>query len=182
MCSHPHFLRRKTGRDKRGRTFFLLGRGLLLGMLLPAVLMLGAETASAQKTAPAQISVSLPDTSRIASTTSTIPVEVGDLTGEGVFSFEFTVRYNADTLSVTGIETSGTIASGLKAVANTDSLGEVTVSAAATEELSGRGTLVKLEVRCEAAGTSPLVWDTFRFNEGRPRADLSGGTVTVEPL
>jgi hypothetical protein len=56
----------------------------------------------------------------------------------------------------------------------------VTVSAAATDELSGRETLVKLKVRFEEARTSPLTWETFRFNEGSPSADLSGGTITVK--
>lgn len=181
VCPRQSRLRGTTGRDRK-TTPSLLGWGLLLGTLLSAVLVLGAETASAQKTASAQISVSFPDTSRVASKTDTIPIEVGDLTGEEVFSFEFTVRYDADTLSVTGIETAGTIASGLRAVANTDRAGEVTVSAAATGALSGRGTLVTLEVRSEGAGTSPLVWENFQFNEGHPRADLSGGTVTVDPL
>jgi len=165
----------------RGR-FFLPGWGLLLGLLLPAALMLGAKTASAQQPARTQIPVSLPDTSGIASDTSTIPVEVGNLSGEGIFSFEFSIRYNADTLSVVGIETAGTIASGLNAVVNTDEAGEVTVSAAAVEELSGKGILVKVIMRQKGAGTSPLVWEKFQFNEGSPRANLSEGRVTVEPL
>jgi len=151
-----------------------LNRGLFLGMLCSLLLLLGARTASAQ------IAVSLPDTSGAAHETSTIPVEMGRLTGESIFSFEFTVRYNADVLSVTGIETAGTAASKFKTVANTDSSGMVTVSAAATDELSGRETLVKLKVRFEEARTSPLTWETFRFNEGSPSADLSGGTITVK--
>ena len=159
------------------RALFLFGWLAVLG-----ISVVGTGTASAQTTAPAQIAISLPDTSGVASQTSTIPVEVDDLTGAGVFSFEFTVRYNADTLSVIGIETSGTIAAGLDAVVNTDSSGRVTVSAAAVTALSGSGTLVKLNVRCKGAGTSPLVWERFQFNEGSPGAHLSDGAVTVEPL
>lgn len=148
------------------------GRGLLFGVLL-LVLLLGPGTASAQ------IAVSLPDTSGVAGKTSTIPVKVGPLTGEEVFSFEFTVHYDADVLSVTGVETAGTRASGFKTVVNTDSSGTVTVSAAATSELPERGTLVNVAVRLEEAGTSPLSWKTFRFNEGSPNANLSDGTMRV---
>lgn len=176
ISSPQRFLLARIHRGGR-RALFLLGWLAVLG-----ISVLGAGTASAQTTAPAQIAISLPDTSGVASETSTIPVEVGDLTGAEVFSFEFTLRYNADTLSVTGIETSGTIASELDAAVNTDSPGRVTVSAAATEVLSGRGTLVKLYVRCKGAGTSPLVWERFQFNEGSPRAHLSDGAVTVEPV
>ena len=166
-------------RGKR-RILFLMRWGLRLGMLVLGAGSLGAGAASAQNTAP--IPVSLPDTSGVASQTTAIPVQVGDLTGKGIFSFEFTVRYNADTLSVVGIDTSGTIAAGLNAVVNTDRTGTAIVSAAAREALSGSGTLVKLIVRQKGIGTSPLVWEEFQFNEGRPDADLSGGTVTVEPL
>lgn len=164
------------------RTLFRLLWGLLLLMLFPAVSILGVGTASAQKTNPAEITVLLPDTSVVAGETSRIPVQVGDLTGEGIFSFEFTVGYNADTLSVIGLETSGVIASGTNAVVNTDRAGRVTVSAAAMEELSGKGTLVKLIVRPEETGSSSLVWEEFQFNEGSPGADLSRGAITVEPL
>jgi len=165
-----------------GRTLFRLRRELLLVVLLPAVLIREAGTVSAQQTAPAEIAVSLPDTSGVASETTTIPVQVGNLTGEEIFSFEFTVRYNADTLSVVGIETSGTIASGINAAVNTDGTGKVSVSAAAMEALSGSGTLVRLIVRPKGTGRSPLVWEKFQFNEGSPGANLSGGAITVEPL
>jgi len=144
-------------------------------VLLLGLMILGAGSASAQ------IDVGLPDTSGVAGETALIPVEVDDLTGEGVLSFEFAVTYDVDTLSVTGIETSGTIASDLTVVANTDSAGKVTVSGAGTQELSGSGTLVQLKVKYKGAGTSPLELDNFQFNEGSPSANLSGGTVTVDP-
>jgi hypothetical protein len=144
-------------------------------MLLMGVLVMGSSQARAQ-----QVPVSIPDVEVQPGDTANVPVEVGDLTGEGVTSYDFRVQYDSQVLEVTGAApgaVTGEDASNF--VDDTSADGEVSVAFAGTEALSGAGTLVYLQVRGVSGGSSALSFSQFQFNEGNPSAQLDDGAATV---
>jgi Cadherin-like/Bacterial Ig domain/Cohesin domain/Secretion system C-terminal sorting domain len=127
----------------------------------------------------AQISVSLPPVTAAAGQTGSIPVITSDLSGTGVFSFDFTLTYDASVLSLDGVSVDGTVADGCNLQSNATAPGVLVVSAACSSERSGSGDLVRLSASYLAAGSSALTWSSFAFNEGSPAASPGPGNVTV---
>jgi len=140
--------------------------------LMVAVCFLGAIPAAAQ------VSVSLPDGAGAAGTSGTIPVTVGDLTGEGVLSFDFTITFDESVVDITGFSADGTISEGMSISADTTG-NSIRVVAAGAEELTGSGTLINLNADFGAEGNSALTFTDFVFNEGTPAADLSDGAIEI---
>ncbi|MFB6286500.1 MAG: cohesin domain-containing protein, partial [Candidatus Bipolaricaulia bacterium] len=140
------------------------------------VLVMGSSQALGQ-----QVPVSIPDVEVQPGDTVSVPVEVGDLTNEGVTSYEFTVQYNGQIVEVTGAEAGPVTGDGGTFDANTSADGEVSVGFASASALSGSGTLVVLQVRGVSGGESPLAFvdDESALNEGRVSAQFTGGTATV---
>ena len=131
----------------------------------------------------AQVTVSLPNVTYKVGTTQAIPITVGDLTGQGAISFQFTVTYDTAIVSVTGVTTTGTLAAALNPpVVNTSTAGQVTVVAAGTSAMSGSGTLLYLNTTMKGKGTSALTFSSFQFNEGTPAVTLTNGSVVVPTL
>jgi hypothetical protein len=128
------------------------------------------------------VSVSLPDASGTAGSEALLPVTVDDLGDKNVRSYDFTVSYDAGVLDLTGVSTNGTLSDGLTMQVNTDTPGEIAVSASGTQALAGSGTLVNLEAEYVAEGTSALAWQSFTFNEGTPAANGQDGSVDVSSV
>lgn len=142
-------------------------------VLLAGAFMLGARPSEAQ------VAVNLPDRTARTASTGIIPVTVGDLTGEGVISYEFTISYDESVVNLTGASVDGTLSEGANPIVNTSTAGEIRVSYAQTSALSGSGTLINLNASFEGSGTSNLTFDQFMFNEGEPGVTLSNGSITV---
>lgn len=126
----------------------------------------------------AQIPVAVPASDCEASEDILVPINVGNLTGEGVYAFAFTVRYDSELISIGGVSKSSTLSSNYNVIANPKE-SEIRVSAASATPLSGQGTLVNLTVSCLAQGSAPVTFDSFRFNEGSPAASTENGVVLV---
>ncbi|GIV57476.1 MAG: hypothetical protein KatS3mg109_2041 [Pirellulaceae bacterium] len=129
--------------------------------------------------ARAQSSVSLPTVSGAPGEHAQLPVTVSDLTGEGVIAYDFTITYDPAVLQLTGVTTSGTLSDGWTVSSNGATPGVFVVSAANASAVAGSGTLLLIEADYLSAGTSPLTWSAFTFNEGTPSAILTDGSVTV---
>jgi len=146
-----------------------------LAIALGALLLVSAVALS-------QVTVSLPTVTAKIGTTQSIPVTVGDLTGQGVVSYQFKVTYDPTLINVTGV-TAGALVAGWNApTANTGVSGQVTVAGAGTTNLSGSGVLVYLIVTTVGKGTSPLTFAQFQFNEGTPASTTTNGSVIVPLL
>ncbi len=132
----------------------------------------------------AQVSVSLPTASYMLGTTQTIPITVGDLTGQGAISFQTTVTYDKTIVTFTGVTTTGTLSAALNTpVVNNDTANSrITIAAAGTSALSGSGTLIYLNASLVGKGTSALTFTSFQFNEGTPAVTLTNGQVGVPSL
>lgn len=131
------------------------------------------------KPSQAQVAVSVPDLQVAAGGTALIPINVGDLTGQEVKSFEFTLSYDPTIVEITGVSNTGTMTASASPIVNTTTSGEVSIAWADAFALTGSGVLVNLEASFIQEGSSPLDFTSFRFNEGTPASSTTNGTLTV---
>lgn len=124
------------------------------------------------------ITVELPEVTGQPNVTDTIAVSVGDLTDNGVYSFEFDIEYDSEVVQITDYIAENTIADGLEIESNFTE-GFASLAAASDAELAGEGDLIHLEVEYQDFGDTPLTWDKFLFNEGNPGAERINGHVDV---
>jgi len=134
----------------------------------------------------ATITASLPVATGSPSTNVTIPITVSDLTGNGIFSYEFDISYDLNVLTPLNspVDTTGTLSSAFQIVPNVPTPGHLLVAAFGTNPLAGSGKLLNLVFKVSAThnGTSPLTWQKLQFNEGSPVAGpVSGGFTIGDP-
>lgn len=129
------------------------------------------------KTSLAQVPVALP-TESFSERNVTIPVSIGDVTGEEVKAFLLTITYDATVIEVSDVVTDGDLAEDFVLVANSDVPGRITISGAHFEAISGEGTLLRLNGRFLKKGTTDLVFNSFAFNEGQPAAEPNNGLIS----
>ncbi len=111
----------------------------------------------------------------------TVPLTVGDLTGKGVLSYDFTITFDPNQLSpqVTPVDQTGTLSSSVILAVNTNVAGQLRVSAASTSALTGAGTLLNLKFNVVGSSSScaTLNISAFKFNEGNPCVTTTSGQV-----
>ncbi|NIR48733.1 hypothetical protein GWO43_09875 [candidate division KSB1 bacterium] len=131
------------------------------------------------------IDVSIPNVDGEESTTVAIPIEVGDLTGRNVISYQAVVTFDESVLDATGASSSETLTASFGSpTVNTDVDGEITVGGFGTSPLSGSGTFVNLifNVVGQPGATSNLDFASFLFNSGNPAANTQGGIFIVNSV
>jgi len=140
------------------------------------------------------VTVSLPNVTGPMLSIITVPITVGDVTGQGVKSYDLQVSFNSAIVipDTTPTDTAGTLSSGMLITPNAMNSGHLIVSAFQTGDLAGSGTLIKL--RFMIVGTPGQVTPTtfadytdpgtifhpgFRFNAGIPAAVPTNGSIHV---
>ena len=112
--------------------------------------------------------------------TFNLPITTESLTSLGVISYQFTLKFDATKIKLTGVTIAGTMSSGFSApVVNTATAGQITVAAAGTTALTGTGTLIIVTGQVVGAGTSAVQFTSFQFNEGTPSGSGVDGSVIV---
>ena len=133
---------------------------------------------------PSDIPVSLPDTSAEQGAELCIPLEVGNVTGQNITAFEFTVTFDPDLVNVVDpyFDLTGGLADGWTVLQTHDNqTGLINVGGFGTTALSGQGQLLCLQfLSGMQAGVSPLNFTSFMFNEGTPAVLTTNGSLTVE--
>ncbi|MFN0278185.1 MAG: cohesin domain-containing protein, partial [Pyrinomonadaceae bacterium] len=124
----------------------------------------------------------------------TVPITVGELTGEGVISVDLQVTFNSSVITPASpaFENAGTLSSGSTITPNLNNPGHYLLSIFQTAELSGSGTLINLKFNVIGAQgqSTTLVFENyttpqntshfgFRFNEGSPTATITNGSVSI---
>ena len=97
-------------------------------------------------TAIGQINVSIPDTSENFGEIIEIPVNIGDVTGSNIYSFDIWITFNENVLVMNTL-LAGNISDSLRVISNILP-GEIKISAYQVyDPLSGQGTLFKLQFK-----------------------------------
>jgi hypothetical protein len=111
-----------------------------------------------------------------------VPINVDDVTGRGIFSTDMVVNYNPAVIS-SPVVTLGTVpnAGGPALNVNTATPGVIRISIFAAQPFNGAGTLVNIGFTANGSpGTSSAVsFSSFKFNEGSPCSATSNGLVTI---
>ncbi|MBK8466051.1 MAG: proprotein convertase P-domain-containing protein [Chloracidobacterium sp.] len=124
----------------------------------------------------------------------TIPLTVGDMTGEGIFAFDIQITFDPAVIQPTGsgIDNVGTLSSGASVSAGITNAGHIIISGFQATEFAGAGTLVNLKftVQNNLGASTNLTFEDytdpgsvfhpgFKFNEGTPVANTTNGSVAI---
>ena len=114
-----------------------------------------------------------------------LAVRTSDLTGAGISSFDLLLLYDASLISATGATLDGTLSgpdgAGMTLLTNTDTPGQIRISAAGPSDLTGNGALVWLTFESlQIGGATEISFSTLTFNEGAPITEGVEGAVSVE--
>src|SRR6185295_2136982 len=134
----------------------------------------------------------------------TVPMTVGDVTGQAVRAYDLQVTFNAAIVKPCVVYECGggptekpfdknsTLSQDMTVTANTNNTGHLILSAFQTDDMIGSGTLINLRFHVVGAPgqNSPLTFEDytdpnptfhpgFRFNAGNPQAATTNGSVTV---
>lgn len=110
-----------------------------------------------------------------------------DLTGQGIYSFKFTLAYNTTYLEYLGIESTGSVLNtwGMP-TANTPSSGRIALAGAGAIPLSGSGELFLLKFTAKQSypwGVSiSNVSAESVLNEGTPALTMTNGLIRIDAL
>ena len=126
------------------------------------------------------IGASLPEIAGLVGEEVLLPVEMEDLSGQGVFSYLFTIAYDPGVLRIGDVSTAETLSEGMSVQVNSTVPGRITVAASSASALEGTGSLIDLEAEFIGGGTSPLRWAEFVFNEHDPAPNPTDGQVVVD--
>jgi hypothetical protein len=132
----------------------------------------------------AQIGVTLAEVKARPGTEFSIPLKIGDLTGEKVTSFEFVVSCDTNMVQLLGVDQEGTLSEGLTMFANNRvapfGRGRMKVVCASANPLSGEGVLVKILARARGKnGRATLKLADFVLNAGKPAVETTAGVVMI---
>jgi len=165
----------------------------------------GAGAGNAQiPNATLAVNVSLPHVPGAMGSVISVPITVGDVTGQGVRAYDLQVTFNAAILkpcvanecgggpSEKPFDKNSTLSQDMTVTANANNTGHLIISAFQTDDVIGSGTLINLRFHVVGAQgqNSPLTFEDytdpnptfhpgFRFNAGNPQAATSNGSVTV---
>ena len=125
----------------------------------------------------AQVPVALP-TEYFSVRDFSVPLTVGDVSGQDIKAFLLTMKYDASIVQITGVESQGDLAQDFSLIVNNDAPGQITIGGAHFEALQGEGVLFRLTGKFVKKGTSNLTLDSFAFNEGAPRVATQHGVIS----
>ena len=132
------------------------------------------------------VGLRIPDTTSFAGDTIEIPVYVDDdLTGLNVLSFQLEISFTAACLEPLAALPAGTMSAGWDPVEyKTWTPGKITIAAAGSTPLSGKGVLIMIRFRCIKAAYSGISFsgtENNLFNEGIPELVLDNGSINIQP-
>ncbi len=134
--------------------------------------------------APAEISLSLPDTTGPSQYPIAVPVTIGNTTGLNILSAQLAIRFDPQILQVDSISLVNTLTENWDSTAASVSHDTLFISLQGTTALRDSGVLVYLTCKViGAAGQqSPLEWVRARFNDWNPIALMKNGSLTAQPI
>jgi hypothetical protein len=159
---------------------------MLTRRLIPASIALAALLITASG-AGAAVNMSMPDTTAARSETLYIPVWCSDVTGQGVYSYQFIMNFDSTFIRVVEVINDGSITDVGPWMGPAWFIKEgeesLRVASAGTEPLEGEGLFVSIGVEVLATAPSDssvyLGLHDFILNEGVPAALPDGGWLFV---
>lgn len=112
--------------------------------------------------------------------TVTVPVNVDDVTGKGLLSFDTVINYNPAVINAPSVTTTS-MTSGRALTVNSTNPGQIIISVYDSQPLSGSGALLNITFNVVGGigSTSGVNFNSFIFNEGTPCLSTSNGSINV---
>jgi uncharacterized protein (DUF2141 family) len=156
------------------KTFRLILFGLLAAALMGAAGLHGQT-----------ITFSIPNgTTAKAGDTLLIPMNVDSiLVKDSVYSGQLTLSYNSGVINIYGVQTSGTVSSGIHSVVFNSATKELAF--AGSSVISGKGTFIYLKtavLQSPNSSSTTIGFASTMLNEGSPRDSTVSGNFTVRTL
>jgi len=129
-----------------------------------------------------QVNVKIPDMKTSQDTVVFVPVVVSDVSGYGIISYQFQVRFDSLVIKAVGVSAKSTLtAQWGNAIANFDSAGKMIVGAFGISELTVGDTLINLvfDVIAQPGDSTPIILEKFKFNNGNPKAIIDNGSLKI---
>ncbi|MBS1793306.1 MAG: right-handed parallel beta-helix repeat-containing protein [Acidobacteria bacterium] len=130
-----------------------------------------------------RVAVRLPKLDAATGDSLTIPVEVGDLSGKGVVSYQFDLVYNPKVLEpeANPVDKAQTLSDGLSVTYNVSEDGRLKVAVFGVQPLVSKGVLLNLRFKVTGGGkaVSPLNIENFVFNESDQLAAPVNGELQI---
>lgn len=122
----------------------------------------------------------LPDEPGLPVTTVTVPVNVDDVSGKGLLSFDTRITYNSSVINSPSVSLTA-LTSGRTLTVNNTTPGLIIISVFGDTPLAGSGDLLNItfNVVGSIGTTSGVNFNSFVFNEGTPCLSTSNGSVNV---
>jgi hypothetical protein len=159
----------------------MMSRRPILAVAVAAAVLTAASVAGAE------VYVSLPDTTAARSETLYIPIWTSDVTGQGVYSYQFIMSFDSTFIRILDVINDGSITDVGPWMGPAwfikDGEESLRVASAGTEPLEGAGLFVSVVV--EVLGTAPsdssiyLGLHDFILNEGTPSTVPDGGWLLI---
>lgn len=112
----------------------------------------------------------------------TFDINVSDITGLNVLSFEFSFSYPIDLVEIVSVNPAG-ITEGKSLSVNTSTPGVVQVAFADAIALTGSGQLLEVEMYTKTVlllnEVGNLTWNSFQFNEGTPTSNAQPSNLVI---
>ena len=133
------------------------------------------------------VGLRIPDTTATEKDTISIPVIVDTtITDSNVVAYQLDITYNNDYLNFLDIISTGTMCEAWNDIEfSTSEEGRITIAAAGSTPLAGKGELVLLRFYIKRSGTTYLYFDPDEsniLNEGSPEVILSDGRLKISSL
>lgn len=150
---------------------------LIWGVLIGVIILTGSKT-----DAMCQVDIRVPEVETEPDTTILIPVLVSDVTGYGIISYQFHVRFDSLVIRATDAKVENTISQPWGSVSvNLNTQGDIIIGAFGIEDLAGADTLLLLEfsVTGEVGDSTVVELDEVIFNNNNPTANIENGRLRI---
>jgi hypothetical protein len=122
------------------------------------------------------VTLALPNTMSASNVSIEIPVSTNDIEGNDVRSYDFTVTFDPNILTLGGIKTAGTLSSNAT-VTFSVATGSIRVKGSSITAFSGSGNLIFLTGTSGDGGSSSLNFTNVTFNSGTPNGIGIDGSI-----
>ncbi len=132
----------------------------------------------------ADVNVSLPDMTGFPKDTVNIPVKVSDLTGLGVYSYEYKLNVNSKIIHFIGVDSAKTLTEAWGATwVNANNPSQIMIGNYGVNPLKNSGVLIFLRFAIigQVGDSTRLVVQDFQFNAGNPIAKIINGSLKIVP-
>jgi hypothetical protein len=126
--------------------------------------------------------VSIPDQQVYTIDTTYTSVYISGVPQEGFNAFQYTMRYNPDSIKVDLLDNDATLTSSYDVTYNTEEAGQIIVAGIGIDPITLDGALTDLKISYKTGGVSTIRLEEVMLNEGVPSVYSSDARVDVTRL